>query len=208
MKLTQLITAASLSILTAGAVTVDLTTPKEAAKSVYRTLEAGDSAALQQTLDVSDPVRQPMVAAMADLLVITKRLSDTARAKFGADAERLASGSIITDDLKLLDEATVSETDGTATITIANQLAPLVLKKREGGWKLDISDYFAAHDDPAAQTKLLQHFSAELKAVADDINANKFSTATSVETAIQQRFNEVMIKSVKPTTAPTSAPAQ
>jgi hypothetical protein len=224
MKFTRLALIGSIAFFTLGAVSVDLSTPKEAAKSVYRAMEAGDADAIQQTLDVGDAVRQPMIAAMADLLVTTKHLSDSARTKFGADAERLGSGSIIPEDIKLLDDAKVLEKDGAATITIANQLAPLVLHKREGGWKLDISDYFAAHIPVpgsnsaeelekvtraiAAQTQVLKDFSAELKEVTKDIDANKFSSAADAEVAIQQRFNEVMIKSVKPSTQPATAPAK
>jgi len=194
-------------IFCAGSVQVDLSTPKEAAKSLYRAVQAGDAEGIMQTLD-ADAEHQPLVSALAELLVTTKHLGDAAKAKFGDAAGKLGSGTNIPEDLQQVESAAVSEKDGAATIQIANQLAPMVFHKRDAGWKLDITDYFNAHDSIASQTKLLRNFSEQLKLATEEMVAGRFSTPAEAETAIQQRFNEVMIKSVNPSSQPATAPAK
>lgn len=204
MKRTPVLVLLTLFCLAA----VDLSTPKEAAKSLYRAVDAGDAPGIAQVLDVPTPEHQPLVTALADLLVATKKMGDAAKAKFGQAGEKLGSGTMIPEDLKQLDSAKVEEKDGVAIITIPNQLAPLKFHSRQNQWKLDISDYYDAHSNLASQTKLVQNFSEQLKLVTEEITAGRFGTPIEAETAIKQRFNEVMIKSVNPSSQPTTAPAR
>jgi hypothetical protein len=190
---------------------VDLSSPKSAAKSLYVAVESSDREGLITVLDVPHPEHQPLVEALADLIIATRKMGDAARKTFGDAGEKLSAGTNIPEDLKQLEAAQVVEKDGVATITIANQLAPLKFVNRDGAgklWKLDISDYYKAHDDLAAQTKLVRNMTEQWIFMTDDLLSGKFSTPVEAETALQQRFNEVMIKSVSPSTQPTTTPGK
>lgn len=185
---------------------VDLGTPKSAAKSLYQAMQRGNASEVAQTIYTETPEQRRLIAAVSELLVAGKRLGDAAQARFGATAERFGVGTVIPEDLAQIESAEVKEADGIATITIPNQFAPMRFRKDATGWKLLVDDYLKVHEQSDAQAALLKDFASALTEISTEITAGRYPTAADAQTAVQQEFNEVMIRSTRPTTAPATQP--
>src|SRR5690349_8444694 len=62
----------------------DLSTPKAAAKTFIQAVEAADGDAINKVMLAETPDQQKLATAFSDVIVAGKKLSDAARAKFGA----------------------------------------------------------------------------------------------------------------------------
>jgi hypothetical protein len=78
---------------------------------------------------------------------------------------------------------------------------PMKFRKTSSGWKLILLDYAGAKPETMGeQIKFLQSLTAALNDTADDIKAGRFPTSADAESAIHQRYSEVLVKKYKPAT--------
>jgi hypothetical protein len=187
---------------------VDLSTPKSAAKSLVQSVEAGDGEAIQKIMLAEGADQEKLAAAFSDVIVSGKKLSDAARAKFGAAGEALGQAMITKDDNAKIDTAQVEQKDNTATLTISGQSKPLVFQKKDNDWRLTVMDFAgAAPDQIDKQRTLLAAVAHALKEATEEITSGRYANVTDAEAAIKQKLNNVMVKNFQPTTAPTSKPS-
>lgn len=192
---------------------VNLSSPKDAAKSLYRAVERGDEAAIRRTFYATTDAERELAGAYATMIVATKRLADVAQKKYGGAADAFAQGAVTEDDVKKIDAAEVKP-QGPDRATIALPLAPrpISLRRGEGGWQIVISDFAGgAPERINAQIAMTREIATVATEVADAIDSDKYPTAQEAEQAVQQRMNEVMTKAVRanpPTTAATQPATQ
>jgi hypothetical protein len=199
--------AIALSVLAADN-KVDLSTPKSAAKSLVQSVEAGDGEAIRKIMLAQGPDQEKLAGAFSDVIVSGKKLSDAARAKFGAAGEALGQGMITKDDIAKIDTAQVEEKDNTATLTLSGQAKPLVFQKQENEWRLKVMDFAGAVPDQIdKQRVLLGAVAHALTEATEEITSGRYANAADAEAAIKQKLNNVMVKNFQPTTAPTSKPS-
>src|SRR5438128_1370905 len=78
---------------------VDLSSPRSAARSFYEAMNNADNTAMRDCLLVEGEDQQQLANAFLDLVVASKKLSDAAREKFGAGADKqIAAGAISRED--------------------------------------------------------------------------------------------------------------
>src|SRR4051812_35378184 len=65
----------------------DLSTPKSAAKSLVQAVEDGNGESVRKVMAADGPDQEKLAAAFSDVIVSGKKLTDAARAKFGAAGE-------------------------------------------------------------------------------------------------------------------------
>lgn len=187
--------------LTAPAAAVDLSTPKDAAKSLFHAVASGDRDAIREALHASDDQQKALADAMAELIVNGKRLGDVAHEKFGAEGDALGRGMLDPSALSRLDSATVNETGDSATIEVKGQNRPMSFRRSDGRWRLVITNFAgAAPENIEKQTRLVRLMAGAMDESATDIAAGKYKTATDATVAIQKRLHEVMLKFYRPST--------
>lgn len=217
MNLTRLKNSRACSMLLVGVVTcvtlaadnkIDLSTPKSAAKSLVQSVEAGDADGLKKIMLADGPDQEQLAGAFSDVILAGKKLSDAARAKFGAAGEALGQAMITKEDIEKIDTAQVEEKAGTATLTISGQSKPLVFQKKDKDWRLLVMDFAgAAPDQIDKQKSLLNAFAHALTEATEEISSGRYASASDAEAAIKSKLNNVMVKNFQPTTAPTSKPS-
>ncbi len=186
----------------------DLSTPKAAAKTFIQAVEAADSETLNKVMLAEGADQQKLAASFSDVIVAGKKLSEAARAKFGAAGAALGEGMITKDDIAKIDTAQVEEKDNTATLTIPGQSKPLTFQKKDNQWRLQVMDFAGALPDQIQkQQVLLGAVAHALKEATDEINSGRYSNANDAEAAIKSKLNNVMVKNFQPTTAATSKPS-
>jgi hypothetical protein len=194
----------------APAAAADPAGPKAALKQFYEAMEAGDPAAVRASFYTAGDDEKALADAFADQLTAARALGEAAKTKFAASGDALSKGLPLRDEIARLDSADVTVDGDNATIKLAGQARPLRLSKAEGRWQILIADYAGATPaNVAAQTAVLKDMAAALNAVAADITADKFPSATEAQRALQQKLQAVLFNSLTkhpPTTA--AAPAR
>jgi hypothetical protein len=187
----------------------DLSSPKTAAKSLFNAVNGGDAAMIRQTLDAETEPQQDLAAAFADLLVAGKRIGDAASAKFGVEGKQIGGGMLDPGDVSKIDAGTVEEAGDSARLTVAGQQRPMSFRRRDGKWRLVITDFGgAAPENIAKQVRLVRMMTDAIKAGASDLEAGKYKTAAAARDGIQQRLHGVMLQFYHPaTTRSTTHPA-
>jgi hypothetical protein len=186
----------------------DLSTPKAAAKTFIQAVEAADGDAINKVMLAETPDQQKLATAFSDVIVAGKKLSEAARAKFGAAGAALGEGMITKDDIAKIENAQVEQKGDTATLTIPGQSKPLTFQKKGNEWRLQVMDFAGALPDQIdKQRVLLGAVAHALTEATDEISSGRYSNATDAEAAIKAKLNNVMVKNFQPTTAPTSKPS-
>jgi hypothetical protein len=196
---------------TQHAMTLDLTTPQSAAKSLFKAVAAGDRDAVRSTLYADDAAQRDLIDAMADLIINGKHLGDAAKQQFGQAGDAIGRGMLDPNDLTRLDNAVVNQTGDSATVAIpdSGRPRPMTFKKQNGQWKLIVTDFAAAAPaNIARQTQLIRLMADAMEASAQEVASGKYKTPDAAVGAIQRRLHEVMLIFTKPaTTRATSGPA-
>jgi len=181
---------------------VDLTTPKSAAKSFFEAVNAADSSAMRDCLLIDGADQEKLAGPYIEVIVSAKKLADAAREKFGVSGEKIAAGALPREDVTAIDNASQSDSGDTAALTVHKDGKPLKFRKTAGGWKLILLDYAGGkNDDLPGQVKLLSNLAAAMNDTANEVAEGRFPTPADAESAIQQRFSEVMVKRYKPATS-------
>jgi hypothetical protein len=196
---------------TAPAVPIDLSTPKAAAKTLFRGISAGDREAVRAVFFAADPAQEKLATATVDLIVNGKRLGDAARERFGAAGDPIGRGMLDPQDLERLDAAQIKETPGgdSATMEVPGQSRPMSFRKQDGKWRLVVTDFGGASpDNITKQTSLVRMMANAMDESARDVAAGKYQTPEAAIAAIQKRLHEVMLNFNRPATTRATATTQ
>src|SRR5437588_9075913 len=80
--------------LTAAAAEPDLSSPRAAARSLYKAVDAEDGDAIIKIFYAKDDTERELARAFADLIVAGKKLADATKAKFNSTGESFGAGMI------------------------------------------------------------------------------------------------------------------
>lgn len=177
--------------------------PKETLGAMMAALSAHDSAALENLCDASNDAERALTSATAKMLVAGRKLADAATKKFGPAGEKLGKGPIATGDEKDIAAATVTITDNSAELLLPGHTLPLRFVQRDGKWKFKVNDFAGSQQrDLAKQAALVDMFAGALNESTKDIEEDRYTTAADAETAIRQKLNFVLMRSLAPATQP------
>lgn len=179
------------------------TGPKETFAAMMAALSAHDSASLENLCDASNDAERALTSATAKMLVAGRKLADAATKKFGPAGEKLGKGPIAKGDEKDIPAATVTITDNSAELLLPGHTLPLRFVHRDGKWKFKVNDFAGSQQrDLAKQAALVDMFAGALNESTKDIEDGRYATAADAETAIRQKLNFVLMRSLAPATQP------
>ncbi len=202
----MLAAAANVSTIASGA---DLSTPKNAAASLFAAVGAGDVAGVRAVLYSPGPQQAELTAARAKLIVSGKKFIDAIHAKFGDAADAMTRGMADFPAPAAVNDAKVEQSGDQAKVTIPGQPRPMEFRRQGGQWHLVVSELAdAAPESIAKQTQIVQLMADAMQTCADEIAAGNYKTSDAAINAIQQRLQNVMLKFQRPsTTRATTEPA-
>lgn len=169
---------------------LDLSNPQAAAKSIFRAVEANDAMSLRVILYAATPQEKELAGAMADFVVAAKNMADAARARFGADADKMTQRMISPSELNRLDGAKVEINEDNAVLRPKGEGRKMHFRKDGEGWKLVINDFATGAPQQVATLKAVKLALDQARA---EIAAGKYATAQDAEAAIQQKLYAVII---------------
>jgi hypothetical protein len=169
----------------------NLSTPKDAAISFGRAVEAGD-VAQAQAVTITDAPTKELLAAMVPLVGAMKKLDAAAVAKFGEAGKNVAGsdspGAQFAGQFK---DAEVKETGDTATVTPKKGAEPLMLKKVGGEWKVDLAAMTKGPNDAQAMAMVLPMFKQMTKSAEEttvEITSGKYKTVDEAKKAFNAKM--------------------
>jgi hypothetical protein len=200
--------ALALGLLTAaaGAEEPDLSSPQAAAKSLYAAVQAEDGAGVESIFYADGEPQKQLVHAFAELLVAGRKLGTSAKARFGGPGEKMTQTMISREDLADIDAGVVKidEKEDTATLTPGGQSRPMTFRRTDGKWRLIVTDY--AHGTEAEiprQVAQLKAMTEVMETAAQQITDGKYATAQEAESALRDRYSELMIAAARDDDAAT-----
>lgn len=209
MKVSTLAAAAVSVVLLAGSAARaegDYSSPKAAAKSFVTAIAAGDSAGAKEAI-VPNEKHGPIIEALAKLTGVQKKLGDAAVKAFGEAGKELSGNVEGKDPVKLLDSAEIKEDGDTATLTGKDDPEPLMLRKIDGKWKVDLAAMPNA-TDMESSLPMLTNMAELMAATTTEIEAGKYKSVEEAKQAISMKLLSKMTANQGPVTAPTSGPGQ
>lgn len=185
-----------------ASVTVDRSTPKAAAVTLFRAITAGDRDVVAAGFYATGAEHRALARAMAEVIVAGKRLGDAAREQFGDAGDPIGRGMLDPADLAKLEDATVLETaPDAAVMTVPGQPRPMSFRRQDGQWKLVVTDFAGAADENLTkQTRLVRAMADTIDTAAADVAAGKYKTPDQATFAIQQSLHQVMLSFYRPST--------
>lgn len=206
MRIATIILLLALGAPGARAPEQDLSSPKSAAKTLFNAINTGDRDAVAAALNSENEDQGQLAFAMADLIVAGKRLGDAAHEKFGSAGDPIGRGMLDPADPSKIDAATLNENGDSATLVLPNQTRPMSFRKRDGKWRLVITDFGgAAPDNIQKQIRLIRLMSEAIQTSATEVASGKYQTADAALTSIQQRLHGVMLTFYRPATTHAAA---
>ncbi|HSU67291.1 MAG TPA: hypothetical protein VLJ39_10485 [Tepidisphaeraceae bacterium] len=172
-----------------------LSTPKDAAKTFATALVNGDTETANKASTGADPKTvESLVKAASNM----KKLQDAAVAKFGDQGKDVSGGgeeSNFADLPKKLDDAEVTQTGDTATVTPKNG-RPLKLKKVGDDWKVDMSE-MASGPMASMAGAMFDSMGKAAAETTDEVNAGKYKSVGELRDAMQKKMMGAALGSVK-----------
>ncbi len=177
--------------------TIDLSSPKAAAKSFMASAAGGDMVAARQCI-VPGRDQQPLVEGFVSFASGAKKMMDALHDRFGQTLTSKTAaqygGSVL--DAGVIDRGRVVELENVAGI----ELPPvkLELRKVAGKWKIDYLQSFKV--DPGNVTAFRNSMLAVGKAaeqIADEIRSGKYATYREAENAIESKLEAAASKAAK-----------
>jgi hypothetical protein len=198
-------------------VAVDLSTPKNAVRTMFAAEEMADGSALRDSFFAATQAERDLVTAYAELIVAARHLRDAARDKFAPDNGAAPNPAVIRDgslpggpgpeDEQQLANAQVQVDGDSATVRLPDSPAPIKLKRSDNQWRIDLADYAAIQpSELSEQTEVNHGLAAAMDEAAEEIIAGKYASAQEAESAIQQKIHAVIAPQLKKlaATAPTT----
>jgi hypothetical protein len=188
----------------------DSTDPKAALKNVYSAVQRADAEAIRQAILVENDPQEDLARAYAATIVAGKKLADAAKQKFPGVAVAFTQGTIFPEDARQIDTARVSVNGDSATINIAGQPTPRMMRRVDGNWRLYIpTGNGNASEDRTRLLTMLKAMTDAMTLSANEINDNKYTDIQDAESTVKERLGAVWAKSLQenpPTSRPTSQP--
>jgi hypothetical protein len=180
---------------------LNLSTPKDAAISFGKAVEAGDLAQAQ-AVSITDAGTKELLAAMVPLVGALKKLDTAAVAKFGPAGKNVAGGGNPGAQFSgQYEDAEVKESGDTATVTGKKGGEPLKLKKVDGQWKVDLASMTKGPDDARAMAMALPMFKGMTTSAEEttaEITAGKYKTADEAKQAFTAKMMGGVLGGMKP----------
>lgn len=186
----------------------DLSTPKSAARVFTEALDKGNASAAHAAA-ITTEKNAAFVDVMAEFMKATHKLNEAAIARYG-DAGKEVGGAEKEKDLtKYYDEAEVTETGDTATITRKDEPAKaLKLRRTEAGWKVDIASLLGDEIIIDDTVKMFRALNASMHEMTAEINEGKHPSAEAAKHALALKNAAYFTGAAgEPATAPSDSPA-
>ena len=189
----------------------DLSTPKSAARAFTEALDKGDAAAARAAA-ITDEKNVAFVDVMTEFMKETRRLNEAAIARYG-DAGKEVGGAEAEKDLtKYYDEAEITETGDSATITRKDEPAKaLKLRRVNDEWKVDIASLLGTEIDIEKTVAMFKALNAAMREVATEISEGKHASADAAKYALAMKnaafFSSAEAATTNPSEPPTTAPS-
>ena len=202
------VSAALFFVTTAWALDVDQSSPKQAAISFAKALEAGDSDAAKKLVIGSDQEKQ-IIDGYVEFTSATKKLREAVTKRFPDKADEVLGPGMSVDPSKALENAEVKEEGDTATILKPGD-APMALKRSDGKWVIDLTQTLKPSTQPALSQNLdqtvqmLKSWAGVYRETAGEIDEGKYTAPAEASEALKVKLMAVIRGS---TTAPTDGAA-
>lgn len=204
--------AACLAIPVSGARPED--SPRDALKSLYLAIEAGNTADVRKLLAASNEADERLVDAFARQIVAARNFAEAMKLKFGetpGDIDALTRGISAREMIARLADAKQTVEGDRATLTVPGQKRPLNLVKSSGRWQIIVQDFAGATpQDAALQAQVLLELAEVFQSVAADVNSEKLGNAQEAQKVLAQKLQLVIVNTLSkqpPATRPITQPA-
>ena len=180
----------------AATVPSDSMTPRGAVKAFLLALDAGDADAVRATLQASSPLEEKMVDVMARRAGAERAFRNAVDKAYGAAGARMLvrdNQAALAASLARLDSAREQVDGDSATVAGEGDQPEEALRlKRQGAvWKLPVSQFTRAGDDPHEVEKALEDQLGEatlFTEVAQQVAAGAFKSPEEVAEEIRTRM--------------------
>ena len=168
----------------------DYSTPKSACKSLYYAIVGGSTDAAKAA--VTDQKQGEVIAEMKTLIQSIMDARRQAVAKFGEGGKGVSGGLPTLDDIEQGQEQITGDT---ATVAVRCSSKPLVLKRVNGKWKVDLFSILPINPQDISTTKkLLSAASSAASQVAKRIQSGEFKSAEDANAALKQQMASGALK--------------
>jgi Domain of unknown function (DUF4878) len=187
----------------------DQSTPKAAAMSFAKALDAGDAKTARQLATGSDADKQ-VIDAMISFNAAVKKLRNSAITKYADKADEVVSPGAVIDSTKVLDDTEVREEGDVATIVPTKpqqKQSAMHLKKVDGKWKVNLNQTLQ-ESAPPGQTidqmhAMIQSWGDIFSETADEIDQGKYPTPADANQAMSVKMMATL-RTFIPATAPAT----
>src|SRR5688572_1736618 len=164
-------------------------TPKQAAVEWATALTSGD-ATTARTLMTGTEEQMKMMDGMVGFMGAAKNMRDAMKEKFGDDAVKQAGGAATGMDpeemKQKIDESTEKIEGDTASLTVKGEEQPLVLKKQDGRWKIDLNGPAMAEMQQASA--MMAPMQKAMDETTAEIKAGKYKTVQEAQMAMGKKM--------------------
>jgi hypothetical protein len=149
--------------------------PKAVALAFAGSIEKGD-AATAKGLVPADDAHARWVEAAAELSTALKKLDAAAGGRFGDAGKAVSRNQLhLNDSVKSLEQAQEKIDGDSATLTLPGRAEPLVLKKVEGKWQLQVGP--TTSGEAEAQLALCARLTRAAQRTAEELAGGTYATA-------------------------------
>jgi len=167
-------------------VTVDLTSPKSAAVSFAKAMEAGDAEKLRAATTGGTDEDYKMLEVLSGVFSSMKTLEKESVAKFGEEGN-LTEGPMSMDMVAQV-ESSEEKIDGdTATLSNPGEKDPLTLKKEGDDWKVDLSK-IPNKEEMAKALPVMRGMQKAAEDITAEVKADKYKTAEEAKKAFGMKM--------------------
>jgi len=189
----------------------DLSSPKAAAITFTRALEAGDLATARMASNASG-FEGDLLEAMADSSSGMNRLTVIASARLGEEARKIAEQHAQINMTKVLSEGAVDIQGNRATLR-SKDGGSVHLQKTDNQWRVDVGALSKGQDVSQVVT-FLRAAGLAARQVADDIDAGRVKTITEAQDVMVARVAANLPRQMRarlippnPSTQPAATPS-
>lgn len=186
-----------------AAVEVNLSTPKDAARTFGQGMSEGDIDAVKASA-IANEEQQKALEALVAVVSNFKKVEEAAVAKFGEAGKTIANQQqmSIAEELKKIDESTEKIEGDAATLTPADSQDPLHLRNVDGQWKVDFAA-MPGTEQVAEAVPMINAMANAADELAVEISADKYKTPEEAKNALGQKMMAAMMAAQMPTTQET-----
>jgi len=175
---------------------VDLSSPKQAAKTLFQALYDNDTTKAKACV-MSGAANETAVEIAARVSSSMRKASDAIFKKFGQTLKDPSGKPVNPNNInpKEIDDGTEEINGDTAKLILGASQKTLDLKRIDGQWKVDLRTMFHLPDDPALLAKartMLDAMSQAADDVASDVEQDRYKTANEAIGDISVRMKAAL----------------